>query len=226
MASPAPLGPRRSVVVLVVLGFLPLPPPPPGVVKQDKSSGGSVDTTKTHSGPQRVRMSGGERPIGAAKGTQSDTEALSCSSCPMRSPQPISCAGQPRPPVPSTKPPARYNGCSRVFISVLAFSPHPRESGSATPAYPNGPVGCATACLRPLLQKHMSSSGVLPRYPTNVTLSDLYYYVCCPTLCYELNFPRHVLLEAACQRGLYCPCGPCWCVCVRARVGGSLSYLQ
>ena len=47
-----------------------------GVVKQDKSSRGSVDTTKTRSGPQRVRMSSGERPIGAAKGTQSDTEAL------------------------------------------------------------------------------------------------------------------------------------------------------
>ena len=50
--------------------------PTPGVVKQDKSSGGSVDTTKTRSGPQRVRMSGGERPIGAAKGNQRNTEAL------------------------------------------------------------------------------------------------------------------------------------------------------
>ena len=50
--------------------------PTPGVVKQDKSSGGSVDTTQTRSGPQRVRMSSGERPIGAAKGKQSDTEAL------------------------------------------------------------------------------------------------------------------------------------------------------
>ena len=29
--------------------------PNPGVVKQDKSSKGSVDTTKTRSGPQRVR---------------------------------------------------------------------------------------------------------------------------------------------------------------------------
>ena len=48
----------------------------PGVVKQDKSSRGSVDTTKTRSGPQRVRMSSGKRPIGAAKGKQSDTEAL------------------------------------------------------------------------------------------------------------------------------------------------------
>ena len=48
----------------------------PGVVKQDKSSGGSVDTTKTRSGPRRVRMSSGERPIGAAKGKQCDTEAL------------------------------------------------------------------------------------------------------------------------------------------------------
>ena len=50
--------------------------PTPGGVKQDKSSRGSVDTTKTRSGPRRVTMSGGERPIGAAKGTQSDTEAL------------------------------------------------------------------------------------------------------------------------------------------------------
>ena len=50
--------------------------PTPGVVKQDKSSGGSVDTTKTRSGPKRVRMSSGERPIGAAKGKQSETEAL------------------------------------------------------------------------------------------------------------------------------------------------------
>ena len=50
--------------------------PTPGVVKQDKSSGGSVETTKTRSGPQSVGMSGGERPIGAAKGKQSDTEAL------------------------------------------------------------------------------------------------------------------------------------------------------
>ena len=48
----------------------------PGVVKQDKSSRGSVDTTKTRLGPQRVRMSSGERPIVAAKGKQSDTEAL------------------------------------------------------------------------------------------------------------------------------------------------------
>ena len=48
----------------------------PGIVKQGKSSRGSVDTTKTRSGPQRVRMSSGERPIGAAKGKQSDTEAL------------------------------------------------------------------------------------------------------------------------------------------------------
>ena len=50
--------------------------PTPGVVKQDKSSGGSVDTTKTRSGPQRGRLSSGKRPIGAAKGKQPNTEAL------------------------------------------------------------------------------------------------------------------------------------------------------
>ena len=78
-------------------GWIPPPPPPngtgnslslgqptPGVVKQDKSSGGSFDTTKTLSGPQRVRMSSGERPIGAAKGKQPDTEAL----CPPPPPAP------------------------------------------------------------------------------------------------------------------------------------------
>ena len=50
--------------------------PTPRVVKQDKSSRGSVDTTKIRSGPERVRMSSGEGPIGAVKGKQSDTEAL------------------------------------------------------------------------------------------------------------------------------------------------------
>ena len=70
----------------------PAPPPPPptgqpthGVVKQDKSSGGSVDTTKTRSGPQRVRMSNDERPIGAANGKQPNTEAL-CQAPPPPSP--------------------------------------------------------------------------------------------------------------------------------------------
>ena len=62
--------------------------PTPGVVKQDKSSGGSVDTTKTRSGPQRVRMSSGERPMGAAKGKQSDTEAL-CQPPPPPSPSAV-----------------------------------------------------------------------------------------------------------------------------------------
>ena len=42
----------------------------PGVVKQDKSSRDSIDTTKTRSDPQRVGMYNGERPIGAAKGKQ------------------------------------------------------------------------------------------------------------------------------------------------------------
>ena len=64
--------------------------PTPGVVKQDKSSGGSVDTTKTRSGPQRVRMSGGERPIGVAKGKQTNTLAL-CKLPPPPQPPPLVC---------------------------------------------------------------------------------------------------------------------------------------
>ena len=38
--------------------------------------GAPFETTKTFSGPRRVRMSSGERPMGAARGKQSDTEAL------------------------------------------------------------------------------------------------------------------------------------------------------
>ena len=57
----------------------------PGVFKQDTSSRGSVDTTKTRSDPQRVRMSSGESPIGAAKGKQPNTEAL-CQPPPPQSP--------------------------------------------------------------------------------------------------------------------------------------------
>ena len=48
----------------------------PGVVKQDKSSWGSVDTTKTRSDPQRVGMYNGERLIGTTKGKQTNTMAL------------------------------------------------------------------------------------------------------------------------------------------------------
>ena len=49
--------------------------PTPGAVKQDKSSGGSIDTTKTRSGPQRVRLYKGKRPIGAANGKPTNTMA-------------------------------------------------------------------------------------------------------------------------------------------------------
>ena len=47
----------------------------PGVVKRDKSFRGSVNTTKTRSDPQRTGMYNGERPIGAAKGKQTNTMA-------------------------------------------------------------------------------------------------------------------------------------------------------
>eukprot|EP00667_Euglena_gracilis_P008370 EG_transcript_8470 len=36
----------------------------------------------------------------------------------------------------------------------------------------------------------MISSGVLPRYPSNISLWDIYYFAFSPTLCYDLNFPR------------------------------------
>ena len=83
--------------------------PTPGVVKQDKSSGGSVDTTKTRSGPQRVTMSSGERPIGAANGKQSDTKA--------------SCQPPAPPPPPGTRP------CCWHLRCAVAPPPPRRNSG-------------------------------------------------------------------------------------------------
>ena len=74
----------------------------PGVVKQDKPSRGSVDTIRTRWGPQRVRMSSGERPIGAAKGKQSDTEAL-CQPPPPQGDMPIP------PPPPNSPPPPSFD---------------------------------------------------------------------------------------------------------------------
>ena len=67
----------------------PMPPPPLPETGNSPVSGtadprssqtgqvirGSVDTTKTRSGPQRVRMCGGERPMGTAKGKQTNTVA-------------------------------------------------------------------------------------------------------------------------------------------------------
>ena len=74
---PPPPPPRIWMHLVNGTGNSPSPgQPTPGVVKQDKSSGGSVDTTKTHSDPQRVRMSRGERPLGAAKVKRPNTEAL------------------------------------------------------------------------------------------------------------------------------------------------------
>ena len=54
---------------------------------QEKSSRGSIDTTKTRSDPQRVGMCSGERPIGAAKGRQTNTMA----SCPPPPPPAGAC---------------------------------------------------------------------------------------------------------------------------------------
>ena len=54
-----------------------------------------VDTTKTRSDPQRVRMSCGERPIGTAKGKQPHTEALCQPPPPLQTPKPTPTGEQP-----------------------------------------------------------------------------------------------------------------------------------
>ena len=112
----------------------------PGVVKQDKSSRGSVDTTKTRSGPQRVRMSSGERPIGAAKGKQSDTEAL----C-----QP------PSPPALQTAVAARRRACAVVHVPQHAQDRQPaRNSRCGAQQHPR------------MAQSHSWPAGVPSPWPT------------------------------------------------------------
>lgn len=39
---------------------------------------------------------------------------------------------------------------------------------------------------------HKTDQDVVPivHYPNNLTFKDLLYFLCAPTLCYELNFPR------------------------------------
>ncbi|XP_047544973.1 diacylglycerol O-acyltransferase 1 isoform X1 [Vanessa atalanta] len=39
-------------------------------------------------------------------------------------------------------------------------------------------------------EKHDFVSAGLVKYPDNLTLKDLFYFLLAPTLCYELNFPR------------------------------------
>ena len=88
---------------------------PPGVVKQDKSSRGSVDTTKTRSYPRRVRMCKGEGPIGTANDKQTSTTAA-CQSTPLTAaplpPQARVLTFPPPPPAPSlphSRPPSEFD---------------------------------------------------------------------------------------------------------------------
>lgn len=39
---------------------------------------------------------------------------------------------------------------------------------------------------------HKTETDVTPivKYPDNLNVKDLFYFLCAPTLCYELNFPR------------------------------------
>ena len=86
----------------------------PGVVKQDKSSGGSVDTTKTRLDPRRVRMSSGEGPIGAAKG-KPNAEAL----CQTPTPLPLLPGPAPPPPPPPGRPSGPLDSADQPGLVLL-----------------------------------------------------------------------------------------------------------
>ena len=98
-----------------------------GVVKQDKSSRGSVDTTRKRSHPQWVWICSGERPIGAAKGKQPNTMA-SCQPPPPPILKPPQCL--PEKPKSYPPPPHRYlpihipnSRGHRNFVGLESISP-------------------------------------------------------------------------------------------------------
>ena len=109
----------------------------PGVVKQDKSSRGSVDTTKTRSDPQRVGMSSGERPIGAAKGKQTNTMAL----CQTPHPSPPFRDDRSSSPTALSVHPCPPNAFQPPVTALETFLQPPFPSSPAlTPLSPHGPV--------------------------------------------------------------------------------------
>ena len=109
-----------------------------GVVKQDKSTRGSVDATKTRSDPQRVRMSSGARPIGTAKGKQLNTEAL-CNP----------------PPPPHTHP-------APMKTSMKPWPHHAPHSFDGTFIPRQGTGRCRICSRSPLPRKcHSESKGVI-----------------------------------------------------------------
>ena len=118
--------------------------PTPGVVKQDTSSGGSVDTTKTRSDPQRVRMSSGERPIGAAQGKQSDTEAL----CPPPPPHLVASIRR------------QQTEAQELWSNLMLLSVHELSSRDRTPSL-GDPAALAAAALQPLAEAEQAQRALL-----------------------------------------------------------------
>ena len=136
--------------------------PIPRVVKQDKSPGGSTDTTKTRSDPQRVRTCSGEKPIGAAKGKQPNT---------MASRQP------PRPP-PSSGPPGstaiqrewEKTKFTEGQISLGHFQytnfcpPPPPHTTPFKHSPPGGVHGSAVSLNTPTQTAHPATSSTAPAH--------------------------------------------------------------
>ena len=101
-----------------------------GVVKKDKSSRGSVDTTKTRLDPQRVGMCSGETPIGATKGKQTNTMATCQTHARFMRPwEPVPPGALPTPP-PLWTP---KSSSTRAPFCLRSPSPKPRQMLPQTP---------------------------------------------------------------------------------------------
>lgn len=73
---------------------------------------------------------------------------------------------------------ASISGKRRESFSIAEFERKQQRNEESDQNIPNGHAE----------QQHQVTE--LVQYPDNLNLHDLFYFLCAPTLCYELNFPR------------------------------------
>lgn len=87
---------------------------------------------------------------------------------------------------------SQFEGRQRCFSNVVERNRPTRYSVGSTEQYTNLLDAIDHELHSSLFPGEMSEFGSLRyiSYPQNIALSNMYYFIFAPTLCYELNFPR------------------------------------